>query len=101
MSAIRFFLDCAWLAPPWQERGEGGLPDFPPHRMVWGFAGPGRPPDGGLRPTLNGREVRLLRLREGVKLRFLDIEVGVNVLDVVVVFQFFHEPQHLLGFLAA
>src|SRR5712692_8266305 len=43
----------------------------------------------------------LFRLGQCVKLRFLNIEVGVDVLDVVVVLKFFREPEHLFGLLPA
>jgi len=43
----------------------------------------------------------LFRLGQRVKLRFLNIEVGVDMLDVVVVLKFFREPEHLFSLLPA
>ena len=42
----------------------------------------------------------LFVLRERLQFRFFNVEVGVDVRNVFVVFQFFHQPQHLVGLLA-
>ena len=42
----------------------------------------------------------LFFLRERLQFRLFNVEVGVDVRNVFVVFQFFHQPQHLIGLLA-
>jgi len=67
-------------------------PDRYARAVSWtqGVRGVGRAPPGD----------SLLRLCQGVKLRFLDVEVREDVLDVLVVFELFHEPEHLIRLFA-
>jgi hypothetical protein len=51
-------------------------------------------------PTQGTSSGLLLVLRERLQFRFFDVEVGVDVRNVFVVFQFIHQPQHLVRLLA-
>ena len=71
-------------------------PAFCPDRHARAGAGRKAPPGWFSAPPGDS----LFRLCQGVKLRFLDVEVREDVLDVLVVFELFHEPEHLIRLFA-